>query len=113
MRQVGIIASAARFAIDNRNNLIKDHELASLVNNSIDKENRSFHTVTYKDTNMIFFRFDTPSNAEIFRKKLEDKNIISGYIKKDVIRLVFHQDVESHQVNNIIEAIDYSSSLDI
>ena len=113
MRQVGIIASAARYAIENRDNLVQDHKKAALVNNSIEKVNRAFHTVTYKDTNMLFFAFEAPESAEIFRKKLEENNIISGYIKKDIIRLVFHQDVDNREVESIIEAINYSSSLDI
>ena len=113
MRQVGIIASAARYAIENRNNLIQDHKKAALVNNSIEKVNRAFHTVTYKDTNMLFFAFEAPESAEIFIKKLEENNIISVYIKKDIIRLVFHQDVDNREVDSIIEAINYSSSLDI
>ena len=113
MRQVGIIASAARYAIENRDNLVQDHKKAAFVNNSIEKVNRAFHTVTYKDTNMLFFAFEAPESAEIFRKKLEENNIISGYIKKDIIRLVFHQDVDNREVGSIIEAINYSSSLDI
>ena len=113
MRQVGIIASAARYAIENRNNLVQDHKKAALVNNSIEKVNRAFHKVTYKDTNMLFFEFETPESAEIFRKKLEENNIISGYIKKDIIRLVFHQDVDNKEVESIIEAVNYSSSVDI
>ena len=113
MRQVGIIASAARFAIENRNNLLEDHKKAALVNNSIEKDNRTFHTVTYKDTNMLFFGFGTTDEAEIFRKKLEDNNIISGYINKDTIRLVFHQDINLKEVDSIVEAINYSSSADI
>jgi threonine aldolase len=113
MRQVGIIASAARYAIENRDHLLEDHKKASDVNNSIEKDNRSFHTATYKGTNMLFFSFDTTDSAEIFRKKLEEKNIISGFIKKDIIRLVFHKDVEIDKVDSIVEAINYSSSIDI
>ena len=62
---------------------------------------------------MLFFSFDTPDSAEIFRKKLEENNIISGFIKKDIIRLVFHKDVSINEVNSIVEAINYSSSIDI
>ena len=113
MRQVGIIASAARYAIENRDHLLEDHKKASDVNNSIEKDNRSFHTATYKGTNMLFFSFDTTDSAEIFRKKLEEKNIISGFIKKDIIRLVFHKDVGIDKVDSIVEAINYSSSTDI
>lgn len=113
MRQVGIIASAARYAIENRDHLLEDHKKASDVNNSIEKDNRSFHTATYKGTNMLFFSFDTTDSAEIFRKKLEEKNIISGFIKKDIIRLVFHKDVGINKVDSIVEAINYSSSIDI
>ena len=110
MRQVGIIASAARYAIENRNRLIDDHEKAKFVFNSIDKEDKSFNEVTYKGTNMIFFRFDTEEKAETFRHNLEDKKIVSGYIKKEVIRLVFHKDIENEKLDEIIIAINHSSS---
>ena len=112
MRQVGIIASAARYSIENRNELSEDHEKADTVFKSIQKENKSFKDIIYRGTNMIFFKFDNEEKAEIFRKNLEDKKIISGYIKKDTIRLVFHRDVKNDTLSDIINAVNYSSSLD-
>jgi len=69
MRQVGIIASAARYAIEN-----------------------------------------TEVKAETFRHNLEDKKIVAGFIKKEVIRLVFHKDIENEKLEEIVTAINYSSS---
>ena len=110
MRQVGIIASAARYAIENRDRLIEDHDKAEFVFNSIDKENRLFNKVTYKGTNMVFFKFDTEVKAETFKHNLEDKKIVAGYIKKEVIRLVFHRDIDNEKLEEIVTAINYSSS---
>jgi len=76
MRQVGIIASAARYAIENRDRLIEDHHKAEFVFNSI----------------------------------VEDKKIVAGFIKKEVIRLVFHKDIENEKLEEIVTAINYSSS---
>ena len=113
MRQVGIIASAARYALENRDALIEDHKKADFIFKSIQKDNRLFDNVTYKNTNMIFFKFASEEIAETFRSNLQDKKIVSGYIKKEVIRLVFHKDIENEKLDEIINAIDYSSSLDI
>ena len=110
MRQVGIIASAARYAIENRDRLIEDHHKAEFVFNSIANEDRLFDEVTYKGTNMIFFKFDTEVKAETFRHNLEDKKIVAGFIKKEVIRLVFHKDIENEKLEEIVTAINYSSS---
>ena len=59
---------------------------------------------------MIFFKFDTEVKAETFRHNLEDKKIVAGFIKKEVIRLVFHKDIENEKLEEIVTAINYSSS---
>ena len=41
---------------------------------------------------------------------LEDKKIVAGFIKKEVIRLVFHKDIENEKLEEIVTAINYSSS---
>tara|TARA_B100000902_G_scaffold29271_2_gene35170 strand:+ start:2783 stop:3814 length:1032 start_codon:yes stop_codon:yes gene_type:complete len=113
MRQVGIIASAARYSIENRSQLIDDHKKAEFVFSSINIENTSFNKVSYKGTNMLFFAFDSEEKAEKFRLNLIEKDVISGYIKKEVIRLVFHKDINSDELESIVDAVNYSSSLDI
>ena len=59
MRQVGILASAAKFAITNRDELLKDHEKAHYVNEKLKKIKDKLiliNEIQYKGTNMIFLK---------------------------------------------------------
>ena len=60
MRQVGIIASAAKFALINRENLLDDHKKAKKIFDELtinkDKIN-GLDSVIYKGTNMVLLEF--------------------------------------------------------
>ena len=43
-------------------------------------------------------------------KKLEDQNIRSGFIRKNIVRLVIHKDINQEDLDKIVEAIVHSSS---
>ena len=45
-----------------------------------------------------------------FIKKLEDQNIRSGFIRKNIVRLVIHKDVNQEDLDKIVDAIVHSSS---
>ena len=113
MRQVGIIASAAKFALINREELLKDHEKAQYIYKKLieNKEKTNvIHEIEYKGTNMIFLRFKDNTSANKFLEKLEEKNIKAGLIKKNMVRIVLHKDVNEKDLDEIVETIDYSSS---
>ncbi len=108
MRQVGIIASAAKYALENRSNLITDHKMAKEVFTVIkNMENKidCIESVTYKGTNMILLNFDTLSNSDEFLKYLADNEIKAGYLREKVIRFVFHRDVTSDNKEKLIKTL--------
>ena len=108
MRQVGIIASAAKYALENRSNLIADHKMAQEVFTEIkNMENNidCIDSVSYKGTNMILLNFDTLRNSDEFLKYLADNEIKAGYLREKVIRFVFHKDVTSDNKEKLIKTL--------
>ena len=113
MRQIGIIASAAKFALIHREELLKDHQKAQYIYKKL-IENREkmdpIHEIEYKGTNMIFLSFEDNSSANKFIEKLEENNIKTGLIKKNIVRIVLHKDVNEKDLDKIVETVNYSSS---
>ena len=113
MRQIGIIASAAKFALIHREELLKDHQKAQYIYKKL-IENREktdpIHEIEYKGTNMIFLSFQDNSSANKFIEKLEKNNIRTGLIKKNIVRIVLHKDVNEKDLDEIVETVNYSSS---
>jgi len=108
MRQVGIIASAAKYALENRSTLILDHEMArdvfNVIENVVNKID-CIESVVYKGTNMILLYFDTLSNSDEFLRYLSDNGIKAGYLREKVIRFVFHKDITSDNKEKLIETV--------
>jgi len=108
MRQVGIIASAAKFALINREDLLDDHKKAKeiydqlIVNkNKID----GLDSIIYKGTNMILLDFTSIEFSDKFLEKLLNSKIKAGYLREKVVRFVFHKDINSENIKKIIEVI--------
>ncbi len=68
------------------------------------------HEIEYKGTNMIFLSFEDNSSANKFIEKLEENNIKTGLIKKNIVRIVLHKDVNEKDLDKIVETVNYSSS---
>jgi len=113
MRQVGIIASAAKYAINKRDELLHDHEKTLYIYtklNEIKEKLKLIDEIQYKGTNMIFLSFKDTTLSNNFLKKLEKRNIKAGLIKKNIVRLVLHKDINKEDLDNIVETISHSSS---
>tara|TARA_X000000368_G_scaffold378274_1_gene332542 strand:- start:1030 stop:2055 length:1026 start_codon:yes stop_codon:yes gene_type:complete len=113
MRQVGIIASAAKFALENREELFKDHEKTRYIYEKLNENKEKLNLIDeiqYKGTNMIFLTFENNASSDKFLEKLEEKNIKAGLIKKNIVRIVLHKDVHVEDLDKIIDGINYSSS---
>ena len=113
MRQVGIIASAAKFALENREELFKDHEKTRYIYEKLNENKEKLNLIDeiqYKGTNMIFLTFENNASSDKFLEKLEEKNIKAGLIKKNIVRIVLHKDVNEKDLDEIVETINYSSS---
>ena len=113
MRQVGIIASAAKYAINKRDELLHDHEKTLYIYtklNEIKEKLKLIDEIQYKGTNMLFLFFKDTTLSNNFLKKLEKRNIKAGLIKKNTVRLVLHKDINKEDLDNIVETISHSSS---
>jgi len=113
MRQVGIIASAAKYAINKRDELLHDHEKTLYIYtklNEIKEKLKLIDEIQYKGTNMLFLFFKDTTLSNNFLKKLEKRNIKAGLIKKNIVRLVLHKDINKEDLDNIVETISHSSS---
>jgi len=113
MRQVGVIASAAKYAINKRDELLHDHEKTLYIYtklNEIKEKLKLIDEIQYKGTNMIFLFFKDTTLSNNFLKKLEKRNIKAGLIKKNIVRLVLHKDINKEDLDNIVETISHSSS---
>ena len=113
MRQVGIIASAAKYAINKREELLLDHEKTLYIYKKlteIKEKLKLIDEIEYKGTNMIFLFFKDTTLSNNFLKKLEKRNIKAGLIKKNIVRLVLHKDINKEDLDNIVETISHSSS---
>jgi len=108
MRQVGIIASAAKFALINREDLLDDHKKAKeIYDQLIINKNKidGLDSIIYKGTNMILLDFTSIEFSDKFLEKLLNSKIKAGYLREKVVRFVFHKDINSENIKKIIEVI--------
>ena len=108
MRQVGIIASAAKFALINREDLLDDHKKAiEIYDQLIINKNKidGLDSIIYKGTNMILLDFTSIELSDKFLEKLLNSKIKAGYLRERVVRFVFHKDINSENIKKIIEVI--------
>jgi threonine aldolase len=113
MRQVGIIASAAKYAINMRDEILHDHEKTRYIYKKLSEIKEKLNLIEeieYKGTNMIFLIFKDNNMSTDFLKKLEKGNIKAGLIKKNIVRLVLHKDVNNKDLDKIVETVSQSSS---
>jgi threonine aldolase len=108
MRQVGIIASAAKFALINRENLLDDHKKARKIYDelTINKDKiKGLDSVVYKGTNMVLLEFVSLENSDKFLERLLESKIKAGYLREKVVRFVLHKDIDSKNIKKIIKVI--------
>ena len=106
MRQVGILAAAAKYALDTRDKLLEDHVKAEKVASFIqDMDDSSIEKVIYMGTNMVFIYFDTKENAESFVKSLDDAKIRVGIFKPKIVRIVTHLDIGKEDLDKLFSCL--------
>jgi threonine aldolase len=103
MRQVGILAAACLYAIDNNvDRLIDDHNLAqSLAEKLIGIEGLNVHG-DKASTNMVFL--STPGrDPQDFHNWCQDRGLLFG--GRDPARLVVHKQINQEQVDQAVTTI--------
>ncbi|MHB0756437.1 threonine aldolase family protein [Polaribacter sp. M15] len=90
MRQVGFLAAAANYAIDNNvNRLAEDHKKAKEIAEVL--QNCNFITkIEPAETNILIFYVDDKIGADNFIRKMATKNILLTPMGEGKIRIVTH-----------------------
>jgi threonine aldolase len=100
MRQAGIIAAGALFALENHiDRLSEDHANARILADAV-RDAKGLHLTTAEpETNMVIFRVDPGlCSTEDFVSGLSDRGVLTLMAARDKIRLVTHLDVSQSAV---------------
>jgi len=112
MRQVGVIASMARTALQSRESILEDHVKAKKVYDFLiaNLNNEKIESIVYKGTNMIFLNIKNEEDPNKLLDIFYDESINAGLIGEKSIRLVFHKDIEHEDIEKICDKLVHSSS---
>ncbi|MCF6297811.1 MAG: beta-eliminating lyase-related protein [Flavobacteriaceae bacterium] len=102
MRQVGFLAAAGIFALDNHiERLIIDHERAKKLGEAL--ENSSLiKKVEPIETNIVIFYVEDKVNESDFVNALKEKNILISSMGEGKLRMVTHLDFTEEMLNTVI-----------
>ena len=105
MRQVGIIAAAGLFALDQNLPLLEhDHEKAQRIG-SVLAECRYVKDILPVETNIVVFSVQKPEMVEKVIGGLEKHGILGIPFGEDTIRLVTHLDINDQEIDTVVDAL--------
>lgn len=111
MRQVGVLAAAARVALDHRHKLDADHALARRLGEALAERHPGSMDLTTVQTNMVRVEASRlPVDAATIVSHLNDRGVKVGMIGTDAIRFVTHRDVDDGDVDRLLKALDEVTS---
>jgi threonine aldolase len=103
MRQVGIIASAALFALENNyNRIIDDHSRAKKLAAGLAQIDAISIDPNDIQTNIIIFKIDKPQ--DLFLQKLAEHGVLMVAFGKNLVRAVTHLDISEDDIPIAISA---------
>ncbi len=106
MRQVGYLAAAGIYALDNHiNRLQKDHDNAQALVKMLKKQSY-IEEILPTETNIIIFRLKESINEQEFIKKLAQHNILVIDFGPQTIRMVTHLDFKKEMLGKMEEVLN-------
>jgi threonine aldolase len=111
MRQVGVLAAAARIALRDRGHLERDHRLAKRLGRALAERYPACVNVEQIQTNMVIV--DTagvPFVEAALVSALARAGVLVGDMAPGVLRFATHQDVDDQDVDRILRVIDELSA---
>ena len=107
MRQVGIIAAGALYALEyNIERLAIDHENARMLANAIRQSKHLTMTDVVPDTNIVIFQVDQAmGTAEQFTDTLKQNGILALPFGPQSVRFVTHLDVSKDEIGQACEVL--------
>ena len=104
MRQVGIIAAGALYALENnRKRLQDDHDLAKILANGLQKLDHIKIDPNTVETNIVIFETDIP--VESLLKQAEEFGLLMGPFGPRKIRIVTHLNVNRDNINSALDIL--------
>ena len=106
MRQVGYLAAAGIYALENNINCLKDdHKHAKIVEDTLQKLPyiKSIYPV---ETNLIVFELKKDVNINHFLKKLEENDIFALKTGHQLIRMVTHLDFNDDMLETTVSTLN-------
>ena len=102
MRQVGFLAAAGIYALDNNiERLADDHKKAKDIEQLLNSLSY-IKKVEPVETNIIIFYVEDHLNAEDFISKMEEKNILLTPMGDGKIRIVTHLDFSDQMLEKLL-----------
>lgn len=97
MRQVGIIASAALFALENNYDRIQDdHDRAKILAAELARIDGIFIDPSDVQSNIVIFRIEKPQ--ALFLQKMAERGVLMVAFGKDLVRAVTHLDISQEDI---------------
>jgi len=106
MRQVGYIAAAGIFALEN--NLLRlkeDHKRSKIIEDTL-KSLPYIKSIMPVETNLIVFELEEDMNINIFLKKLEENDIYAIKTGHQLIRMVTHLGFTDEMLDSTISTLN-------
>ena len=104
MRQVGILAAAAHYALDNiYPRLGEDHQKAATFAHKINTDSRVDLHLWRVQTNIVMFTVNTETAP--FLRGLREKGVVIAEIKPGVLRAVFHHQHTMQDADSAADAV--------
>ena len=106
MRQVGYLAAAARYAIhNNRERLKEDHRRTTMLAEGLRGLAPGRCETFYPEngTNLLYFKFDGVS-GDALQKTFSDNNVHMMHLGKDWLRAVIHLHIDDEAIERTLQA---------
>jgi threonine aldolase len=105
MRQVGFLAAAGLYALDNHVERLKiDHQHARALEATLNSLSYVDHVMPVQ-TNIVIFKVAEGLEAIDIVNKLTEKGILCNTTNRDTIRFVTHLDISSEMIDQAIEIL--------
>ena len=107
MRQVGIIAAGALYALDHHvERLAEDHHKAQILADAVRQKHGLSLQDDRVDTNIVFFDLnESRGTAEAFCTHLHELGVRMLPLKKQTVRAVTHMDVSVEEAERVAELV--------
>jgi len=107
MRQAGILASAASYALDfHVERLVEDHKRAKAIAEVLSNATYVKELLPV-ETNIIIFKLIDTVNADVFLAKLKSEAIIANTMGKQTVRFVTHLDFDDDKLEKTMNVLKH------